>query len=111
MRSPNAQWKSTVSAEDFDIEVIYIETDKNFIKKITISENTSIQQAIQLSGVLTEFPDLSLETIKAGMFGKAKPLDSLLKNDDRVEIFRTLQVDPKESRRRRAKLKVGQAKK
>lgn len=105
MRSLNVQWKSTVSAETFDIEVIYIDTDKSFIKKLTVSENTSIEHAIKESEVLNEFPSLSLDMLKVGMYGKPKALDTLLKAGDRIEILRALQVDPKESRRRRAKLK------
>lgn len=111
MRFPNVQWKSTVSVEKFDIEVVYIDTDTSFIKRLAISNNTSVEQAIQLSGVLGEFPDLTLETIKTGMFGKIMPLDTILKDSDRVEILRPLTVDPKESRRRRAKLKQAQEKK
>jgi len=37
-----------------------------------------------------------------GIFGKRAPLDQPLADGDRVEIYRPLEVDPKEARRRRA---------
>ena len=93
------------SGDSFAIEVIYIDTEKSFKKSITVKENTSINEAIQLSGILEDCPSISLMENKVGMFGKIMELDKPLKKGDRVEIYRPLKVDPKESRRRRAKIK------
>jgi hypothetical protein len=40
-----------------------------------------------------------------GIFGEAASLDTRLRDGDRVEVYRALEIDPKEARRRRARLK------
>ena len=48
-------------------------------------------------------PDLDMTQYKVGIFGKLKTLDTVLHEHDRIEIYRPLLADPKESRRSRAK--------
>ncbi|MFV1982125.1 MAG: RnfH family protein [Thiohalomonadales bacterium] len=67
-----------------------------------ISPETTIEEAIHLSGVLEQFPEIDLKNNKVGVFGKLKKLDSTLLENDRIEIYRPLIADPKESRRKRA---------
>jgi hypothetical protein len=50
---------------------------------------------------LQRYPQIDLGTQKVGVFGKLKPLDAVLADHDRVEIYRPLLVDPKLSRQRR----------
>ena len=59
------------------------------------------KQAIAQCGVLTEFADLTLEDLNAGIWGKRYSLNHKLKDNDRVEIYRPLRVDPKAARRER----------
>lgn len=58
-------------------------------------------QAITQSGVLAEFADLTLDDLYAGIWGKCYNLAHKLKDNDRVEIYRPLRVDPKVARRER----------
>ncbi|MFV2059909.1 MAG: RnfH family protein [Gammaproteobacteria bacterium] len=84
------------------IEVAYALLDKQVILTEKISPETTIEEAIHLSGVLEQFPEIDLAANKVGVFGKLKKLDSTLLENDRIEIYRPLLVDPKESRRKRA---------
>ena len=59
------------------------------------------KQAITQCGVLTEFADLTLEELNAGIWGKRYSLNHKLKDNDRIEIYRPLRVDPKVARRER----------
>ena len=43
-----------------------------------------------------------METAKIGIFGKACKLELELQDGDRVEIYRSLLIDPKEQRRKKA---------
>jgi len=63
---------------------------------------TTLGEAIALSGMLKRYPDINLLKNKVGVFGKVRELDYVLKQGDRVEIYRPLIADPKEARRRRA---------
>ena len=58
-------------------------------------------QAIESSGVLEEFPELRLQPLLLGIWGKRVGAGKLLCDGDRVEIYRGLRVDPKFARRER----------
>ena len=47
------------------------------------------------------FPEVALEGLVTGVWGKQRALSDMLRDQDRVEIYRPLQVDPKEARRQR----------
>jgi len=84
------------------IEVAYALVDKQVILTEKVAPETTIEEAIHLSGVLEQFPEINLTENKVGVFGKLKKLDSNLLENDRIEIYRALIADPKESRRKRA---------
>jgi uncharacterized protein len=67
-----------------------------------VAPGTTIGQAIEQSGVLEAFPDINLSTAPVGIYAKKKTLETVLRERDRVEIYRPLVADPKDSRRRRA---------
>jgi putative ubiquitin-RnfH superfamily antitoxin RatB of RatAB toxin-antitoxin module len=70
---------------------------------IDVSLGCSARQAITQSGLLSEFADLTLDELNAGIWGKRLSLNHMLKDQDRIEIYRTLLVDPKLARRERFK--------
>lgn len=84
------------------VEVAYARPDQQLIKKIEVPEGTTAEQAIRLSGILEKFPEIDLATTKVGIFSKAAKLDTVLREMDRVEIYRPLIADPKEVRKQRA---------
>ena len=61
----------------------------------------SARQAIVQCGILAEFADLALDGLNAGIWGKRFSLNQKLKENDRVEIYKPLRVDPKMARRER----------
>jgi len=72
------------------------------MRPIQVAPGTTIEQAIAASGILQDVPGIDLATCPVGIYGKKKPLDTLVRPLDRIEIYRPLVADPKESRRRRA---------
>ena len=66
-------------------------------------------EAVKLSGIAAIFPEIDAESIDMGIFGKAikRPADHELREGDRVELYRPLQIDPKQARLNRAKKKSG----
>ena len=83
------------------IEVAYAKAEQQVIVVLDLPENSTVEAAINASGLLARFPEIELSA--AGIFGKASELHQLLKTADRVEIYRPLHNDPKEARRQRAK--------
>ena len=96
-----------LSRSIIQVQVCYALADKVYLKDMSIPAASTIQNAIQTSGVLQHYPEIELAAARVGIFGKLKALDSLLQHGDRVEIYRPLQADPMESRRRRAAHKTG----
>ncbi|WP_434106473.1 RnfH family protein [Paraburkholderia caffeinilytica] len=83
------------------IEVCYALADEQTLIAVDLPEGATLQQAIDASGILRRYPQIDLGVQKVGVFGKLKPLDTVLADHDRVEIYRPLLVDPKLSRQRR----------
>ena len=84
------------------IEVAYALPKKQLIIPIKAKEGITAEEAIKLSGITKKFPEINLETNQIGIFGKLTQLNHVLRERDRVEIYRPLIADPKEIRRQRA---------
>ena len=84
----------------FQIDVAYVEPEYQFVREVSVEPGTSISQAIELSGLLKERPELIVE--KVGIYGKVVSMNHQLASGDRIEVYRSLVVDPKEARRKRA---------
>jgi putative ubiquitin-RnfH superfamily antitoxin RatB of RatAB toxin-antitoxin module len=76
------------------IGVAYSEPANQIWLRIEVPDETTVQQAIEQSGILQKFPSIDLEQDKIGVFGKVAELDTLLKPGDRVEIYRAITADP-----------------
>ena len=88
------------------VVVCYARPQQEFIRPMRVEPGTTIGQAIERSGVLASFPDINLVTQPVGIYGKKKTLDTPLRERDRIEIYRPLVADPKDSRRKRAAKKA-----
>lgn len=95
--------------EPICVEVAYALPEKQKIVSLMVEPGTTAHDAVQKSHIQNEFPDLELESAKFGIFGQvlgtkglATAREYVLKEGDRVEIYRDLIADPKEVRRRRA---------
>ncbi|BAW80799.1 hypothetical conserved protein [Candidatus Nitrosoglobus terrae] len=91
-----------VSANMISVEVAYAHPSKQAILKIAVPENTTVEEAIQISNILKQFPEINLHKNGVGIFSKLTKLDAPLCHQDRIEIYRPLIADPKEIRRKRA---------
>lgn len=88
--------------ETIQIEVAYAKPDMQVIIPLELTSNTSVEQAIETSGLLKEFKEIDLDKNKVGIFSKPCTLKTTLREGDRVEIYRPLIADPKKIRKQRA---------
>ncbi|MCB2427328.1 RnfH family protein [Methylophaga pinxianii] len=86
------------------VEVAYALPDEQVILSLEVPENTPVEQAIKRSGILERYPQINMDSDKVGIFGKICKLDATLNHKDRIEIYRPLIADPKESRRQKAEM-------
>jgi len=84
------------------VEVAYALADKQSLVRLEVEEGTTIKEAIEISGVLDTYNQIDLTRDKVGIFSKFATLDTVLREKDRVEIYRPLIADPKEVRKERA---------
>ena len=85
-----------------NIEVAYAKPDQQLIIEVQVPGSCTVEQAIKLSGITSRFPEIDLSVSKVGIFSQVCTLNARLKENDRVEIYRCLLVDPMEARRQRA---------
>ena len=72
--------------------------------ELQVTKGTTVAQAIEQSGLLNECPDINLRDSTAflvGIWGRKTTLNHVLRDLDRIEIYRPLLVDPKVARRER----------
>ena len=87
------------------VEVVYALPLKQDVISLEVAAGTTVGEAVAASGILARHPDIDVRVNRVGIWGRPAALDTLLREGDRVEIYRPLQVDPKEVRRRRASRK------
>ena len=88
--------------EQMNIEVVYALPHEQVLFKVLAAQGATVVEAIRLSGVLKKHPEIDLSKNKQGIYGKLSNADTVLRDKDRVEIYRPLIADPKEVRRQRA---------
>lgn len=86
------------------IEVAYALPEEQLILSLEVTPDTKVEEAIKRSGMLERYPQIDLDNDKVGIFGKICKLDASLHHKDRIEIYRGLIADPKESRRQKAEM-------
>ena len=94
--------------KNITVEVAYATPARQSIVPLQVKQGTTLLEAVKLSGLPEQFPELDLSQAKFGIFSKISPPETVLREKDRVEIYRELIADPKESRRKRAEKKQTQ---
>ena len=85
-----------------NVEVCYALPAKQALVGLRLPLGATLLQALEASGLLHKYPEIDLKKNKFGIFAKLSKPDSVLRDGDRVEIYRPLIADPKEVRKQRA---------
>lgn len=93
---------SQANAHEIIVEIAYALPHKQMIIPVRVHEGANAETAILASGIINKFPEIDLSNSKIGIFGRLCKPDTVLRDMDRVEIYRALIADPKEVRRQRA---------
>jgi putative ubiquitin-RnfH superfamily antitoxin RatB of RatAB toxin-antitoxin module len=89
-------------SETIKVEVVYALPNEQTLLTQQVAAGATVTEAIQACGILEKYPQIDLATNKLGVFGKLVKADTVLRDRDRIEIYRPLIADPKEVRRKRA---------
>ncbi len=94
-----------MAGSEISVVVVYALPAEQVVTGLQLPLGATVEQAIQQSGLLARYPEITLGAALVGVFGKRVTLNTMLSAGDQVEIYRPLTVDPKEARRRRVKLR------
>jgi len=84
------------------VEVAYAKPERQRVVRLALAPGLSAIDAVRASGILRECPELDEGRLALGIYGRKVESGQLLESGDRVEIYRPLSADPRETRRRLA---------
>ena len=88
-----------MSGHRIKIELVYATAERQVLIELNIEEGSSVEEAISESAICSMFPDHDLDKASVGVWGRPVDRSHTLCAGDRIEIYRPLQIDPRESRR------------
>jgi putative ubiquitin-RnfH superfamily antitoxin RatB of RatAB toxin-antitoxin module len=86
------------------IEVAFALPDRQWLESVTVPGDAVVADALRLCGVAERFPEVRFDELQAGIWGKPVERTHALREGDRVELYRPLEMDPREARRLKAGL-------
>ncbi len=93
---------SSSDAGLINVEVLYALPQRQDLIRLKLPADSTLQQAVEASGLLQKYPEIDLTKNKLGIYAKLCKAETSLRDRDRIEIYRPLIADPKEIRRQRA---------
>lgn len=95
-----AAWRRANVTETIRVEVVYADPQRQFLHALDVVAGSTVADAIASSGILLRLPEFV--PVAIGIFGRVVDSATPLHDGDRVELYRSLMVDPKQARRDRA---------
>lgn len=84
------------------VEVVFALPRQQLLVEVSLKEGATVADAIDASGLAARFPDEQIEALPTGIWGRPADRDHAVSDGDRVEIYRPLEIEPREARRRLA---------
>jgi putative ubiquitin-RnfH superfamily antitoxin RatB of RatAB toxin-antitoxin module len=82
------------------VTIVYAKPSRQTVIGVDLPDGATVQQALEKSGVLRQFPEIDLTQQKVGIYGKATTLETVVEDGTRIEIYRPITADPKTVKRR-----------
>ena len=93
---------SNTEDNTIQVEVVYGLAEEQALLSVDVPDGSPVKDVIIASNISKQFPEIDLEKVKVGIFGKLTKMDHIVRERDRIEIYRPLIADPKDVRKRRA---------
>jgi len=87
------------SADEIAVEVVVAMPDRQELCGLRLPAGTDAAGAVQRAGLRSKFPEINWSNSKLAVWGRIVSADYLLKDGDRVEVIRPLELDPRVARR------------
>ncbi len=79
------------------ISVVYALPHEQYVEELDVPEGTTAAEAIRMSGLLKAHPEVDLAVNKLGIYAKLVKPDQVLRDGDRVEVYRPLPRKPRDA--------------
>jgi putative ubiquitin-RnfH superfamily antitoxin RatB of RatAB toxin-antitoxin module len=89
------------------VEVVLARPERQTVQRLLLPAGSTVGDALAASDLPAEFR--KPESGRVGIYGQAVATGTVLRDGDRVEIYRSLRADPKDLRRARAAKKGAKA--
>lgn len=91
----------TAAAGSVRVEVAFATRDRQHVVSLQLPAGSTVAEALAVVAERAPFAELDLAAMPVGVFGDRCERDRVLTEGDRVELYRPLELDPREARRRR----------
>jgi len=88
---------------EFEVELAFAAPEKQVLRVLIVESGATVADVLALGGLQGSFPEYSFDTMTVGIWGHVVKRDRAVKAGDRIEIYRPLNLDPREARRRLAR--------
>ena len=85
-----------------NVEVVFGTPESQQLVSVSMPPGSTVADALEMSKIAAAFPDAAIAHLPTGIWGRPVERDQTLAEGDRVEVYRELEIDPKEARRLRA---------
>lgn len=86
---------------EIEVEVVYAEPQRQWLLSLRVPAGSTVAAAVAAFRAAADAPALPVQ-LDLGVYARAVEPEHILREGDRVEIYRPLKIDPKAARRRRA---------
>lgn len=84
------------------VEVVHASPQHTWRCRVSLPAGSTVIQAVEAAGLLPSLPVEVSDPLRLGIFSRRVDAGHVLRDGERVEIYRPLAIDPMASRRRRA---------
>ena len=84
------------------VEIVFAAPDTQSLLELELNAGTTVKRALELSGIYERFGNVDMTNMQVGIWGQLVGRDRIVENGDRIELYRPLEIDPREARRRLA---------
>jgi putative ubiquitin-RnfH superfamily antitoxin RatB of RatAB toxin-antitoxin module len=84
------------------VTVVHARPGAQHVIRVELAAGATVGSAVQASGLLQLEPDLARRPLEVGLWNRRVSLDAIVRDGDRIEVYRPLQIEPMEARRLRA---------
>ncbi len=87
---------------NIQVEIIFATADEQLLSVLTVPTNSTIGDVIAMSALAEHFPEHDLGAMRVGVWGHPADRSQAVRDGDRIEIYRPLEIDPRVARRQLA---------